>query len=200
MVVKPERAGPRKSRMVGHQRARWIGFPATATLAPVVIASVFGVLYLGRVITATPQGTAVAMIGLAGLSGIAAVANRRTNVALAGRVDLLNRAFEAAPHAQLIVDPNGERSSAKCGVRPAFSRRHRVAAVRSDRASPMPGWRSRGGIEATSPTSSSRGPSGCDARIEKGTERSFGPLQDISRPDRRAHRIQFLDIRGHHCT
>src|SRR5438445_2961796 len=111
MVVEPERAGRRISRIAGHWKPRWISSLATATLAPVVIAGIFAVLYLGLVISATPQGTAITMIGLAGLSGIAAVANRRTNVAFAGRVDMLNRAFDAAPQAQLIVDPDGRLSS-----------------------------------------------------------------------------------------
>ena len=63
-----------------HLKPWWNRCLTTATLAPVLIAGVLGVLYLGRVISVMPDGTAVAMIGLAGLGGIAAVASHRTNV------------------------------------------------------------------------------------------------------------------------
>ena len=104
------------STVTNSQRATWITEHlkpwwncclTTATLAPVLIAGVLGVLYLGRVISVTPDGTAVAMIGLAGLGGIAAVASHRTNVSLAGRLDILSLTLDASPEARLIVSPDG---------------------------------------------------------------------------------------------
>jgi two-component system cell cycle sensor histidine kinase/response regulator CckA len=74
-------------------------------LVPVVVASILGVLYLGQLISATSEGTAITLVSLAGLSGIAAATSLRTNVALAGRLDLLRRALDAAPDARLSVAP-----------------------------------------------------------------------------------------------
>jgi len=75
---------------------------------PAAIAGVFGVLCLVRVVSGwTAEAMAIAIIGLGGLSGIAAVANRNINRAHSSRRDILGRALDAAPEARLIVAPDG---------------------------------------------------------------------------------------------
>jgi len=57
---------------------------------PAAIAGVFGVLCLVRVVSGwTAEAMAIAIIGLGGLSGIAAVANRNINRAHSSRRDIL---------------------------------------------------------------------------------------------------------------
>jgi two-component system cell cycle sensor histidine kinase/response regulator CckA len=78
-------------------------------LAPAVIVGVLGALYLAQVISDwTPEAMAITMIGLGGLSGVAASASHRANVVLAGRLDVLSKAIDAAPGAQLIIAPDGQ--------------------------------------------------------------------------------------------
>src|SRR5262249_21090212 len=82
------------------------------------VAGALALLYLARLISATPDATAITLIGLAGLSGVAAAAAHRTDAVLVSRLDLLRRALDAAPDAHLIVAP-GERL---CHANTAFDR------------------------------------------------------------------------------
>jgi PAS domain-containing protein len=99
--------GQRTTWIAEHLKPWWNRCLATATFAPVVIAGVLGVLYFGRVLPVSPDGTAVAMIGLASVGSIVAVASHRTHVALAGRLDILSLTLDASPDALLIVSPDG---------------------------------------------------------------------------------------------
>jgi PAS domain-containing protein len=92
----------------------------TATFAPVVIAGVLEVLYFGRVIPVSPDGTAVAMIGLASVGAIVAVASHRTHIALAGHLDILSLTLDASPEVRVIVSPDGRLGYANSAFNQLF--------------------------------------------------------------------------------
>src|SRR5439155_19593055 len=62
--------------------------------------------------TSMAQTIAITIIGLVGISGVAAFANRWTQAALANRLDILGRALDTTADAQILVAPNGQASYA----------------------------------------------------------------------------------------
>ena len=107
MVVEAERNVRRSDELATRVTRCWIYLNIMSWL-PAAIAGVFGVLCLVRVVSGwTAEAMAIAIIGLGGLSGIAAVANRNINRAHSSRLDILGRALDAAPEARLIVAPDG---------------------------------------------------------------------------------------------
>ena len=157
---------------------------ATATLAPVLIAGVLGVLYLERVISVTPDGAAVAMIGLAGLGGIVAVASHRTNVALASRLDILSLTLDASPEAWLIVSPDGRLSYANSAFNQLFPGPAESPLDRIERALCPDGEseaqlqrlrvQTAAGAGATATLSLSKVPSGISGRFKISADRLAG--------------------------
>lgn len=169
MVAEPERAGQPTSWVVEHLKPQLTRLLPTAALAPVIIAGVLGVLYLGRVISTTPEGTAAAMIGLAALNAVAAAACHRTNVARADRLDILSRALDAVSEPQLIVAPDGRLNYANVAFDRLFPGRAGSPLDRIERALCPDGeseaelrqlrGRAAAGVRAAATLSSTKAPS-----------------------------------------
>ena len=113
MVAEAERTG-RQTSLIAERVQPWrIRSLASAVLAPGVVAGALGALYFAGVTSGwTAEAMAITMIGFAGLSGIATFAARRADVSLAGRLDMLAQALDAAPEARLISTPDGRRDYA----------------------------------------------------------------------------------------
>jgi two-component system cell cycle sensor histidine kinase/response regulator CckA len=86
-----------------------MGFLAIAGLGCLVTASARAVPHCEWGASVGTLGiAAITMLGLAALGAVAAAFRRRDSTATSGRLDILLRALNAAPEAQLIVDPNGQ--------------------------------------------------------------------------------------------
>jgi two-component system cell cycle sensor histidine kinase/response regulator CckA len=104
MVAEAERTEQFRSRVTECPKPWWISFLKTVTWIPAGIAGGVGILCLARVISGwTADTTPFAMIAFAVLSGIAALAGRSVHLAFSNRLEVFNRAFEAASEALLIV-------------------------------------------------------------------------------------------------
>jgi two-component system, cell cycle sensor histidine kinase and response regulator CckA len=177
----------------------WIRCLATATFAPVVIAGVLGVLYFGRLLPVSPDGAAVAMIGLASVGSIVAVASHRTHVALAGRLDILSLTLDASPEARVIVSPGGRLGYANRAFNQLFpgqaeSRLDRIErALCSDRESAAQlrqlRVRTAAGARAAATLSLRRGTSGISGRFKISADPLAGrpgyslwTIEDITEP------------------
>lgn len=110
MVAEAERTGKGARRIVERLRPWRIHSLASAAFAPAVISGVLGAFYFTHAMPDwTTEAMVIAMIGLAWFSSIAALA---MSLALAGRLDIVSRALDALPDAQLLVAPDGRASHA----------------------------------------------------------------------------------------
>jgi two-component system cell cycle sensor histidine kinase/response regulator CckA len=109
MVAKAERAGRRRaSWMVGRLKPWRTHVLAFAGLACLATTGGLAVLCFECVAPVHPIETVtIATLGLAALGAIAALSRGKDNASVSGRLDILRRALDAAPEAQLIVDPDG---------------------------------------------------------------------------------------------
>jgi two-component system cell cycle sensor histidine kinase/response regulator CckA len=99
-------AGRRVSQMGERSTAGWIRYLPAVTLVLVAAVGILEGLRIERVISAWPaEGTAIVMLGLAGLS---AVASHKAILELSDRLGMLRRALDATPEAHLIVAAHGQ--------------------------------------------------------------------------------------------
>jgi two-component system, cell cycle sensor histidine kinase and response regulator CckA len=133
MVAEQELA-VQTSSSTGRSEPRRIRFLSAATVGAAGIASLLGVLCLGRLISPSAVGTALALIGLAALSATAAVVSYKTTVVLADRLDTLGRVLDLAPAAQLIVAPAGRLIYANNAFHQLFPRVAQAPLDRIERA------------------------------------------------------------------
>src|SRR5438552_17225983 len=111
MVVEVERLGT--GWTAERRQPWWPRSVASAALPLVALGAGLGAFYFARVIPgSTAQATAMTMIGLACVSGIAAFATRWAHGLLPGRLSILSQAFDATPDAQLIAAPGGRMAYA----------------------------------------------------------------------------------------
>ena len=102
----PGEAAPSGDEVYGAPRwMRWLGRVAivcAGLAALLLVVSLFEYVEGGRA-----RLLAAALVGLAGMFGMAAVLGRQMHGALGGRVDLLSQALEASANAHLILAPDG---------------------------------------------------------------------------------------------
>ncbi len=118
MVAKPKRPGRWASWIGERSAASRIRGLAVASMALVAVAIVLEISRIGWLIAAWPaEMAAIAMLGLAGL---AALAGHKAIMALAARFEMLSRALDCAPEAQLIVAGDGHIRYANRAFRELF--------------------------------------------------------------------------------
>jgi len=113
MLVEAEQTGLKAGWTASCRRSSWIRSVSCGAQALAAIAGGLGAVYLACV-SSTPiaQATAITIIGLAGISGFAAFANRWTQAALSDRLDILVQALDTTADAQLLAVPNGQAAYA----------------------------------------------------------------------------------------
>jgi two-component system cell cycle sensor histidine kinase/response regulator CckA len=160
MVAEAERTDKGTRGIVERLKPSFTRSLASLAFALAVISGVLGALCFAQVISDwTTEAMAVAMIGLASLSGIVALAIRQSSVALVGHLHILTRAFDALPEAQLIVAPDERMGHANLAFDQRFPGRaepalHRIRrAISSDGESESEFRRLRGGAAAGARTS-----------------------------------------------
>ena len=118
MVAKVEPAGGWARWMGERSRASRIRWLAMAGLVLVTVAIALEIFRVGRLISPWPaEAAAIVMLGLAGL---AIGASHRAIVALEAGLEILSRALDASPEAQLIVAAEGRVHYANRAFREAF--------------------------------------------------------------------------------
>jgi len=119
-MVNAERMGSGVGWTTNGRHPEWIRSLGGAAQALAAIAGITA-LYLAWAIIGSPaQAIEYTMFGLAGISGVAALAARWTQRALAGRRDILSRALHAAPDAQMIVAADGRIAYANLAFEQLF--------------------------------------------------------------------------------
>jgi len=94
-----------------------------------------GALYSAWAITGSAaQATAITLFGLAAVTTVAAYAARRSQAALADRLDLLRQALDAAPDPQMIVAPDGRMAYANLAFDNLFGRKGELPLDRIERS------------------------------------------------------------------
>ncbi len=117
----PGEAAPSGDEVYGAPRwMRWLGRVAivcAGLAALLLVVSLFEYVEGGRA-----RLLAAALVGLAGMFGMAAVLGRQMHGALGGRVDLLSQALEASANAHLILAPDGGIAYVNAAFRRFFPR------------------------------------------------------------------------------
>ena len=123
MVAGAEQPGHRANWQFARLSPSWIRLLVTASLASAVVGVIVGGLYFGRVISpgsAEADVMALALLGLAGVGGAAALVSGKANGALSSRLDILCRALDGAREARLIVTSDGDLGYANDGYERLF--------------------------------------------------------------------------------
>jgi two-component system cell cycle sensor histidine kinase/response regulator CckA len=118
MVAKVEPAGGWARWMGERSRASRIRWLVTAGLVLVAVAIALEIFQVGRLMS--PWPTEAAVIVALGLAGLAVGASQKAIVALGARLEILSRALDASPEAQLIVAAEGRVHYANRAFREAF--------------------------------------------------------------------------------
>ena len=106
-MVNVERMGPGAGRTTNGRHPGWIRALGGAAQAFAAIAGISALYLAWTIMGSSAQAIEYMMFGLAGISGAAAFAARWAQGALAGRLDMLSQALDAAPDAQTIVAADG---------------------------------------------------------------------------------------------
>ncbi|HKS88951.1 MAG TPA: PAS domain-containing protein [Stellaceae bacterium] len=103
------------------RQPNWIVLLGNLALILAVTALAVGSLYGAQVISgAKVPMAALAILGIAGVIGVAAGVAHRMNELLGGRVDVLSQALDTSPDAQLILAPNGRIAYANTAFHDLF--------------------------------------------------------------------------------
>ena len=108
VLIETERREEARVQRNGKLQCPRIGSLANITLVIAAGASALGAAYLAStIVESIARSIAFAMIGSACISGFAALGALRAHAAMAGRLDVLGQALDAAPDAQAVISDDG---------------------------------------------------------------------------------------------
>src|SRR5216683_1507333 len=117
MLVDAERSGLTAGWAAAGQCPGWIWSLASGVQ---VLAAIAAVYLAWASLTPIAYTAAITIIGLAGIGGFAAFANRWTQAALADRLDILVQALDMTADAQILAAPNGQVTYANAAFQHMF--------------------------------------------------------------------------------
>jgi two-component system cell cycle sensor histidine kinase/response regulator CckA len=117
MLVDAERSGLTAGWAAAGRCPGWIWSLASGVQ---VLAAIAAVYLAWASLTPIAYTAAITIIGLAGIGGFAAFANRWTQAALADRLDILVQALDMTADAQILAAPNGQVTYANAAFQHMF--------------------------------------------------------------------------------